>query len=112
MAVGPGARDKEGKTIPVPFKEGDTVLLPEFGGSQVKLGEKEYVHQTLFQVFFLIIFCLFGLVNRTVFFFLVGFVFSFAGFTCIEMRIFWALCMSDRFHIPMSFFSVLGGLAG
>ncbi|XVE85417.1 hypothetical protein DITRI_Ditri17bG0089700 [Diplodiscus trichospermus] len=30
------------KTIPVPFKEGDTVLLPEFGGTQVKLGEKEF----------------------------------------------------------------------
>ncbi|XP_038994152.1 10 kDa chaperonin, mitochondrial-like [Hibiscus syriacus] len=42
VAVGPGTRDKEGKTIPVPFKEGDTVLLPEFGGSQVKLGDKEF----------------------------------------------------------------------
>ncbi|XVF43625.1 hypothetical protein PTKIN_Ptkin02bG0055200 [Pterospermum kingtungense] len=42
VAVGAGARDKEGKTIPVPFKEGDTVLLPEFGGTQVKLGEKEF----------------------------------------------------------------------
>ncbi|KAK6252297.1 hypothetical protein QUC31_014017 [Theobroma cacao] len=42
VAVGPGTRDREGKTIPVPFKEGDTVLLPEFGGSQVKLGEKEF----------------------------------------------------------------------
>ncbi|KAE8690870.1 10 kDa chaperonin [Hibiscus syriacus] len=42
VAVGPGARDKEGKTIPVSFKEGDTVLLPEFGGSQVKLGDKGF----------------------------------------------------------------------
>ncbi|KAK8582979.1 hypothetical protein V6N13_069745 [Hibiscus sabdariffa] len=42
VAVGPGAMDKEGKTIAVPFKEGDTVLLPEFGGSQVKLGDKEF----------------------------------------------------------------------
>ncbi|KAJ0094946.1 hypothetical protein Patl1_15413 [Pistacia atlantica] len=42
VAVGPGARDKDGKTIPVCFKEGDTVLLPEYGGTQVKLGEKEY----------------------------------------------------------------------
>ncbi|KAJ4709750.1 10 kDa chaperonin [Melia azedarach] len=42
VAVGPGTRDKEGKTIPVAFKEGDTVLLPDYGGHQVKLGEKEY----------------------------------------------------------------------
>ncbi|KAH7570979.1 hypothetical protein JRO89_XS05G0232800 [Xanthoceras sorbifolium] len=43
IAVGPGARDSEGKTIPVAFKEGDTVLLPEYGGTQVKLEDKEYV---------------------------------------------------------------------
>ncbi|OMO60624.1 GroES-like protein [Corchorus capsularis] len=43
IAVGPGARDREGNTIPVPFKEGETVLLPEFGGTQVKLGEKEFL---------------------------------------------------------------------
>ncbi|XVE92021.1 hypothetical protein REPUB_Repub01dG0061400 [Reevesia pubescens] len=42
VAVGPGARDREGKTVPIPFKEGDTVLLPDFGGTQVKLGEKEF----------------------------------------------------------------------
>ncbi|KAK3443653.1 10 kDa chaperonin, mitochondrial [Eucalyptus grandis] len=42
MAVGPGARDKDGKIIPVSVKEGETVLLPEYGGTEVKLGEKEY----------------------------------------------------------------------
>ncbi|KAL5761053.1 hypothetical protein ACOSP7_019550 [Xanthoceras sorbifolium] len=42
IAVGPGARDSEGKTIPVAFKEGDTVLLPEYGGTQVKLEDKEF----------------------------------------------------------------------
>ncbi|CAF2108881.1 unnamed protein product, partial [Brassica oleracea] len=42
IAVGPGSRDKDGKLIPVSVKEGDTVLLPEYGGTQVKLGEKEY----------------------------------------------------------------------
>ncbi|KAL9456911.1 hypothetical protein AB3S75_006027 [Citrus x aurantiifolia] len=42
IAVGPGARDKEGNTIPVAFKEGDTVLLPNYGGDHVKLGEKDY----------------------------------------------------------------------
>ncbi|KAI7757897.1 hypothetical protein M8C21_025114 [Ambrosia artemisiifolia] len=43
IAVGPGTRDKSGNNIPVAVKEGDTVLLPEYGGTEVKLGEKEYV---------------------------------------------------------------------
>ncbi|KAM0046531.1 putative GroES-like superfamily, groES chaperonin family, groES chaperonin superfamily [Helianthus debilis subsp. tardiflorus] len=43
IAVGPGARDNSGNTIPVGVKEGDTVLYPEYGGTEVKLGEKEYV---------------------------------------------------------------------
>ncbi|KAL6577583.1 10 kDa chaperonin [Orobanche minor] len=42
VAVGPGRRDNSGNNIPVAVKEGDTVLLPEYGGTQVKLGEKEY----------------------------------------------------------------------
>ncbi|KAL6530573.1 10 kDa chaperonin [Orobanche minor] len=42
VAIGPGFRDREGKLVPVSFKEGDTVLLPEYGGAEVKLGEKEY----------------------------------------------------------------------
>jgi chaperonin GroES len=43
IAVGPGARDRAGNLIPVSVKEGDNVLLPEFGGTQVKLGEKEFL---------------------------------------------------------------------
>ncbi|KAJ0978968.1 hypothetical protein J5N97_014442 [Dioscorea zingiberensis] len=42
VAVGPGARDRDGKLIPVSLKEGDVVLLPEYGGTEVKLGDKEY----------------------------------------------------------------------
>ncbi|KAJ8449766.1 hypothetical protein Cgig2_001422 [Carnegiea gigantea] len=41
VAVGPGLRDKQGQHIPVSVKEGETVLLPEYGGTAVKLGEKE-----------------------------------------------------------------------
>lgn len=41
VAVGPGTRDKDGNLIPVTLKEGDTVLLPEYGGTEVKLGDKE-----------------------------------------------------------------------
>jgi hypothetical protein len=45
VAVGPGERDRDGKLIPVAVKEGDTVLLPEYGGLEVKLApEKEYVY--------------------------------------------------------------------
>ncbi|KAE9613640.1 hypothetical protein Lal_00015956 [Lupinus albus] len=43
IAVGPGARDKAGNLIPVSVKEGDTVLLPEYGGSQIKLNDKEFI---------------------------------------------------------------------
>ena len=43
IAVGPGGRGSDGKLIPVVVKEGDTVLLPEYGGNQMKLGEEEYV---------------------------------------------------------------------
>uniref|UniRef100_J3LP11 10 kDa chaperonin n=1 Tax=Oryza brachyantha TaxID=4533 RepID=J3LP11_ORYBR len=41
VAVGPGERDRDGKLIPVSLKEGDTVLLPEYGGTEVKLAEKD-----------------------------------------------------------------------
>lgn len=46
VAVGPGRRTNAGELIPVAVKEGDEVLLPEYGGTQVKLeenGDKEYV---------------------------------------------------------------------
>ncbi|XP_068660083.1 10 kDa chaperonin, mitochondrial [Aristolochia californica] len=42
VAVGPGARGRDGNLIPVTVKEGDNVLLPEYGGTEVKLGDKEY----------------------------------------------------------------------
>jgi chaperonin GroES len=42
IAVGPGDRDKNGNVIPVSVKEGDEVLLPEYGGTEVKLGDKVY----------------------------------------------------------------------
>lgn len=42
LAVGPGGLDKEGKRLPMGVSEGDTVLIPQFGGSPVKVGEEEY----------------------------------------------------------------------
>lgn len=52
VAVGPGGRDRDGKHIPVNLKEGDTVLLPEYGGTEVKLGEKELVFFHFFIYYF------------------------------------------------------------
>ncbi|XP_020598579.1 10 kDa chaperonin, mitochondrial-like [Phalaenopsis equestris] len=42
VAVGPGTRDREGNLIPVAVKEGDVVLVFDYGGTEVKLGEKEF----------------------------------------------------------------------
>ncbi|KAI9651784.1 MAG: 10 kda heat shock protein [Alyxoria varia] len=42
MAVGPGAHDKEGKRLQMSVKEGDRVLIPQFGGSAIKVGEDEF----------------------------------------------------------------------
>lgn len=43
VAVGPGNRNKNGDLIPTSLTVGDKVLLPEFGGTKVKLDDdKEY----------------------------------------------------------------------
>lgn len=43
IAVGPGRHLENGQIKPVSVKEGDIVLLPEYGGSKVTLGdEKDY----------------------------------------------------------------------
>ncbi|KAF2018708.1 chaperonin Cpn10 [Aaosphaeria arxii CBS 175.79] len=42
LAVGPGAFDKEGKRIQPSVQPGDKVLIPQFGGSPIKVGEEEY----------------------------------------------------------------------
>ncbi|KAB8208156.1 chaperonin 10-like protein [Aspergillus parasiticus] len=46
LAVGPGAVDKNGSRLPMSVAPGDHVLIPQFGGSAVKVGEEEY---TLFR---------------------------------------------------------------
>ncbi len=41
MAVGPGARDEDGKRIPMDVSKGDKVLFAKYAGTEVKLdGEK------------------------------------------------------------------------
>ena len=41
VAVGPGRHLENGELRPVQVKEGDTVLLPEYGGSKVLLGDDQ-----------------------------------------------------------------------
>ncbi len=41
VAVGPGRVLDNGTVRPVSVKEGETVLLPEYGGSKVTLGDNE-----------------------------------------------------------------------
>ncbi|KAI8816446.1 chaperonin 10-like protein [Fimicolochytrium jonesii] len=42
VAVGPGAPAKDSSSVrPMSIKEGERVLLPPYGGNQVKVGEKE-----------------------------------------------------------------------
>jgi len=41
LAVGPGARDEEGKRILMDVKAGDTVLFAKYAGTEIKIeGEK------------------------------------------------------------------------
>lgn len=42
VAVGPGGRADSGQTIPMAVKEGDKVLLPEYGGTKVEIENKEF----------------------------------------------------------------------
>ena len=42
IAIGTGKRDDEGKLIPFTVKVGDAVLMPKYGGTEVKIDEKEY----------------------------------------------------------------------
>jgi chaperonin GroES len=41
LAAGPGARDEEGKRVPMEVKVGDTVLFAKYAGTEVKLDSKK-----------------------------------------------------------------------
>jgi len=43
IAVGTGKLDENGKVIPFNVKKGDKVLMPKYGGTEVKLDDKEYL---------------------------------------------------------------------
>jgi chaperonin GroES len=42
IAVGTGKIDDNGKKVPFNVKPGDIVLMPKYGGTEVKLDGKEY----------------------------------------------------------------------
>jgi chaperonin GroES len=41
VAVGPGERDVTGQLHATNLKQGDQILLPEYGGTKVKIGDEE-----------------------------------------------------------------------
>src|SRR6266852_6094212 len=41
LAVGPGARDEDGKHVPMDIAEGDEVIFSKYGGTEIKLGIDE-----------------------------------------------------------------------
>jgi chaperonin GroES len=41
VSVGPGLRDATGELHAPTLKKGDQVLLPEYGGTKLKIGEEE-----------------------------------------------------------------------
>ncbi|KAI1650638.1 chaperonin Cpn10 [Daldinia loculata] len=42
LAVGPGALNKDGQRLAMGVQKGDRVLIPQYGGSPVKVGEEEF----------------------------------------------------------------------
>ncbi len=42
IAIGTGKIDEHGKKIPFNVKKGDKVLMPKYGGTEIKLDGKEY----------------------------------------------------------------------
>ena len=42
IALGTGKLDDDGKVIAFNVKKGDRVLMPKYGGTEVKLDDKEY----------------------------------------------------------------------
>ena len=43
ISVGPGAKDKKGKIIPMEISKGDLVLFAKFGGTDVTIEGRDYL---------------------------------------------------------------------
>mmetsp|Transcript_11671 Transcript_11671/g.22203 ORF Transcript_11671/g.22203 Transcript_11671/m.22203 type:complete len:103 (-) Transcript_11671:250-558(-) len=42
MAIGMGRRNQQGELIPMQTAVGDTVVIPRYGGTEIKLDDEEY----------------------------------------------------------------------
>jgi len=42
IALGTGKLDDDGKIIPFNVKKGDKILLPKYGGTEIKIEDEEY----------------------------------------------------------------------
>ena len=43
LAIGPGARDEDGKHIPMDVAKGDKILFAKYSGTEIKLDGKKYL---------------------------------------------------------------------
>ena len=43
IAVGSGKLDDNGKVIPFHVKKGDKILMPKYGGTEIKIDNKDYL---------------------------------------------------------------------
>lgn len=43
VALGTGKKDDDGKNVPFEVKKGDRVLLPQYGGTPVKVDSEEFI---------------------------------------------------------------------
>lgn len=42
IAVGPGKLNEDGKKLPMTVKKGDRILMPKYGGTEIKIEDKDY----------------------------------------------------------------------
>eukprot|EP00930_Biecheleria_cincta_P022441 TRINITY_DN1637_c0_g1_i1.p1 TRINITY_DN1637_c0_g1~~TRINITY_DN1637_c0_g1_i1.p1 ORF type:complete len:103 (-),score=30.03 TRINITY_DN1637_c0_g1_i1:132-440(-) len=42
LAVGAGRRNHKGEVVPMVTKVGDTVIIPKYGGTEIKLEEEDF----------------------------------------------------------------------
>jgi chaperonin GroES len=43
LAIGPGARDEDGKRIPMDVEKGDKILFAKYSGTEIKMDGKKYL---------------------------------------------------------------------
>jgi len=43
IAIGTGTTNKEGKTLPIPVKIGDKILMDKYSGQEVNIDDEEYI---------------------------------------------------------------------